>query len=169
MKTAHRPAPLDRFKMEELGDVKTAYLEARSRVEDRLEAPQKWSFEEGYFTLSNRTAVLGIENAPQAIAKLQQQLKQTGGYELKAIDKDRNNTIILKKDRQLANGNFRLHASREKIEILASDAAGFENGVQTLLKIMDDMIWQQEEMHNPSWTVAAVAIEGEANISKSSL
>ena len=169
MESAHRPAPLDRFKMEELGDVKTAYLEARSRIEDRLEAPQEWSFEEGYFTLSNRTAVIGMKNAPQAVAKLQQQLKQTGGYELKAIDKERNNTLVLRKDQQIANGDFRLHSSRQKIEILASDAAGFDHGVQTLLKIMDDKIWQQEEMHTPTWTIAAVAIEGKANISKSSL
>ncbi|WP_394337754.1 glycoside hydrolase family 20 zincin-like fold domain-containing protein [Flavilitoribacter nigricans] len=155
--------------MEELGDVKTAYLEARSRVEERLDAPQKWNLEEGYFVLNNRTGLRGLENAPGAIEKLQQQLKQTGGYELQAINKDRNNTIVFSKDSKLGAGNYRLHSSRENIEITAGDENGFQQAIQTLMKIMDDKIWQQEEMHNPTWTVAAVDITGSTAVSNSSL
>lgn len=169
MKTAHRPAELDRFKMEELGDVTAAFLEARSRVEDRLEPAEQWSFEDGYFTLSRQTRIQGMELAPEALTKLQEQLKQTGGYELQAIDKERNNTLLLQKDSKLAAGNFRLHCSPQKITLSAVDKTGFHNGIQTLMKIMDDKIWQQTEMHNPTWTVAAVDIQGKAGVSKSSL
>lgn len=169
MTSAHRPAELDRFKIEELGDVKTSFLDARSRVEERLETPQQWAFTDGYFTLSKQTRVRGLENAPDALAKLQQQLKQTGGYELSSIDKDRKNTLILQKDNQLSGGAYHLRCSPEKIEISAGDKNGFQQGIQTLMKIMDDKIWQEKEMHNPSWTIAAVDIQGASAVSKSSL
>lgn len=169
MAEAHRPAALDRFKMEPLGDVKAAYLEARNRINNRLKEPQKWNLSEGYFTLSNQTAVQGQELAPAALKLLEERLQQTGGYQLKRIDKDRKNTIVFKHAGQLAAGAYRLHCDEEQILIEASETSGFQNGVQTLLKIMDDLIWQDKEMHNPTWTIAAVDIEGQTDISKSSL
>lgn len=169
MAAAHEPATLDRFKMEPLGDVKSAYLEARKRVEDRLEAPSQWALLDGYFTLSRQTALRSAALASQAVSILQDRLLQTGGYQLKEIDEERNNTITFKKNNQLQGADFQLQIDPRKIVIEAAGDSGFQNGIQTLLKIMDDKIRQEKEMHNPTWVIAGVQIQGKTNVSNSKI
>ncbi|MCB0628555.1 MAG: sulfatase-like hydrolase/transferase [Saprospiraceae bacterium] len=158
MTSAHRPATLDRFMMEPLGDVPAAYLEARARAEKQLASGKEGSLQDGYFTIRPNTALLGSEMAPAAIARLQQQLKQTGGYQLKTGKKTETNALILQKNLKLPKAGYDLQISPERILLEAADAAGFEQGIQQLLQLMDEKIWQEKEMHQPTWMVASVEI-----------
>lgn len=158
MEEAHVPAPLDRFKIEELGDVKTSYLEARERAKKLSNV----ELGEGYFVLNNRTAVLGASLAPEALAALQRQLRQTGGYELRTLDGVReNNAVQLEKVANLPEDGYRLHVDPRGVRLEAGGQPGFQSGVNALLQLMDDLIWSEKEMHNPTWMVAALETTGE--------
>lgn len=160
MSSAHRPATLDRFMMEPLGDVPTAYLEARARAEQQLSGGSRGELQEGYFTIRPNTALMGAELAPSAVAQLQERLKQTGGYELKTKPekKETTNSLILQKNVNLSNGAFTFNSTPDHIQIEAADAAGFDKGIAKLLQLMDDKIWEDKEMHQPTWMVAAVSM-----------
>lgn len=158
MTSAHTPAELDRFKMESLGDVPTAYLEARARAETQLAAASKGELQDGYFTIRPNTPILGAKLAPKAVKQLQERLQQTGGYQLpmKGAQDKKGSAIILQKNGNLSEGAFTLQSNRHKILIQAADDSGFEKGVQQLLRLMDEKIWTDKEMHRPDWMVAAV-------------
>ncbi len=158
MEKEHTPAALDRFKIESLGDVKTSFLEARSRIDKLDPAPTKISLGDGYFLLSGRTGIIGSELAPKATSELQKRLQQTGGYQLKNTPNREKNVLLLKESNQIKGQNYKLECDSGKITILASSKSGFMNAIQTLLKLMDEKIWQDQEMHNPVWTIAALEI-----------
>jgi|GEM_PF-183992 len=160
MDSAHHPATLDRFKMEALGDVKEAYLQARKRTRERLGEDLTWSLQEGYFLISEQTKFAGAALAPEAVAVLQKQLQQTGGYKLRTREGEAANTLRFGRNTSLQQGAFRLSCDPEQILIEAKDQRGFQNGVQTLMQLMDDKIWEHKEMHRPNWMIAAVQIEG---------
>lgn len=159
MTTAHRPAELDRFKMEELGDVQTAYLQARQRAKKQLAGNKDGQVLEGYFVLTPGTALVGAEVAPAAAERLQKQLQQTGGYHLKTAAEGKPNALILKKEDSLPTAGFKLQSAKDQITIEAKDAAGFDKGIQLLLQLMDEKIWQDKTMYRPTWMIAAVAVE----------
>lgn len=160
MDDAHRPAALDRFKIETLGDVKTAYLEARSRAEVLQSSFKKFDFLEGYFNINNRTKIAGENNAPLASEILQNQLKQTGNYQLKEAKKEGKNIIYFKQQKDIATSGFHLSIQNEGITIEANSEDGFSNAVQVLFKLMDKKIWEEKVMHNPVWTIASLEIDG---------
>ena len=159
MKEEHQPATLDRFKMEVLGDVTTAYLEARERAEKMTPTPQQLSLHEGYFNLSRQTRIVSHSGAEKAIESLQTRLQKTGGYTLNPAQGRKKNILRMAMQQSWPESKYKLVSDPNQIIIQAGGEAGFTEGVSVLLKLMDDKIWQQKEMHNPVWTIAAVEIE----------
>ena len=155
----HRSPALDRFKMEILGDVKTAYLEARKRAKQISPSAHQFKLGEGYFSLSRRTSVAADNEGKGALQKLQERLMYTGGYNLRSAKEKKENVLLLRTIPNLPETKYRLSSAPHQIIIEASSEQGFSNGVSTLLQLMDESIWQSKEMHNPIWTIAAVQIE----------
>ena len=157
MKDARTEPHIDRFKIEQLGDVKSAYLKARDRA--GANSMHKLDIAEGYFTINQNTKLLTEPFSAAGVAILQQRLNATGGYLLESgvRDKDHHNFISIQRDRQLRSGQFKININRDSIEIDCGDEKGVYVAVQLLLDLMDPRIYEDFEMHNPSWMVACLS------------
>ena len=69
MVASHTEAHLDKFKMEALGDVKQAYLDARSRAQ-KLYTSGDLNLGDGYFILNGRTQVSDKSISPKGYRNL---------------------------------------------------------------------------------------------------
>ena len=150
--SATRSEPfIDRFKIEQLGDVKRAYITARERVDAQNISGLKLG--EGYFTLRKATKIDSDPEAALAVALLQNRLSTTGAYILAAADsEDQSNLIRLKKNK-VASGDFYIHISTDQIIIEADSDTGFMKGIDKLLDLMDESIRKDHQMHNPQWII----------------
>jgi arylsulfatase A-like enzyme len=158
MKSAHKEAHLDKFKMEALGDVKQAYLDAQTRAKV-LYKGNNFKLNEGYFILNGRTHILGMAHAPKAVAILEDKLEEAAGYKLIQGKDARRPLIELTPSALIPPGNYTLTISSKVIDIIASDDAGFEKAIKDLLQLFDNSIHSKIEMHNPTWTLASLEVE----------
>ncbi len=149
---------IDRFKIEQLGDVKEAYLLARNRAKSLTDL--EVNLQDGYFVINNRTKIAALPIAAQAVAVLQNRLQKTGGYLLASAkdQNDSNNQISFIKSNSHSPGQFKIDVNRESISLESNDSSGFSNAVNTLLSMMDESILEDFEMHNPTWTIAALTL-----------
>lgn len=156
MGDAHTEASIDRFKIEALGDVKQSYLEAKARAAQHFEKEENVEIGDDYFVLTRNTKVRGAENAPGALAILQEKLQQTGGYLLQPAKGNNPNILSFIKDPKMVGGAYSLKIGKQGIELRASDKHGFNTGIESIISLMDPKIHQEKEMHNPQWTLAVV-------------
>ena len=159
MKDSHVPAEIDRFKMEALGDVKDSYLEALKRAGEISESIPSLTSGNGYFEIRNSTKTRTVPECEKGFSILQERLKITGGYELKKVTDQKNNTLDFIIDEALERNAYSMTVSKDRIIISANSETGFESAVIDLIKLMDDKINMNHEMHNPAWTIASLSIE----------
>jgi arylsulfatase A-like enzyme len=167
MSQARTEPALDRFKIEALGDVKASYLEAVKRAQQLQPPPQQLQLGEGYFSLSSSTRVSNLQDAPEALAVLQNRLQKTGGYLLRAArEKDTTNLLAFVRSSSIPAQEYQLRITREQLTISAGGGQGFALAIQRLLQLMDPKIMVDKEMARPSWTIAALELVEAADQAK---
>lgn len=149
---------LDRFKIEALGDVKNAYLEARRRAE---EIPNvRVNLADGYFTLNRNVRIVSDSEASPAVALLQHRLNTTGAFILKAGQPGGQNNLIQFLHREDLPGAYRIEVGAQRVSIEANSDIGFMQAMDLFLRLMDESIRKEHEMHNPSWIIANLELMG---------
>ena len=157
MVSSHIEPELDKFKMEALGDVKNAFLEAQSRAKDLYET-EEFQLLDGYFILNGNTQISGKSIAPMSCSILENKLMKAGGYELKQSKSPKQSLIQLTQSKQLNKDEYSLTINPRMINIEASNPEGFTLAFNDILRLMDNNINSEIEMHRPSWTLAALKV-----------
>ncbi|NNF33171.1 MAG: arylsulfatase [Saprospiraceae bacterium] len=155
MKNARTEPVIDRFKMESLGDVKNAVIDARRRVASIEGFNIKGGQE--YFTIDRRSTFKVPKRYASTIEKLLSRLEITGGYKLNSEDQNASIEMVL--DETLSAERFILEINNNGIQIKSGGVTGFERSTDVLLSLMDPRIHKDFEMHNPAWTIAGGTIK----------
>jgi len=160
MRAARTEPSIDRFKMEQLGDVKIENVEARNRLAS-LDQSRVAILKDlkAHFRISKNTSLREAKNAERAIASLQALFENTGDYRLNSVPDNQKNQIRFIQDVNLAKQIFKMEITSDAIIIKAGSAAGFSNAVATLIGLIDEKITDDHIMHNPTWLVAAAELK----------
>jgi len=144
------------------------FLTAQNRINNStnviIPKPQKTLPGKGKFLLTKQTRYLSDTSLSQnAIAYLQNHLKQNAGYLLKRGSVSQSNTIRFHYDPKKIKKPeaYRLHIEKEQISINARDKAGFFYAVISLMQLMDPAIWggAGSGSKQKNWSVPSCAIE----------
>lgn len=140
------------------------FLIAENRINVIIPKPQKMLPGKGKFLLTNQTRYLSDTSLSQdAIAYLQNHLKQNAGYLLKRGSISQSNTIRFHYDPKNIKKSeaYRLYIEKEQISIKARDKAGFFYAVISLMQLMDPAIWRGAGLgaKQKNWSVPSCTIE----------
>jgi arylsulfatase A-like enzyme len=156
MKEARIEPSIDRFKMEVLGDVKESVIKARSRF-DALNGLKTQS-DESYHTINIRSTYYLPFGYSDVIENLQSRLEATGGYRIQPGD-ERSASIVCMIDESLTPDSYTMDIDENSILIQSSGKTGYKVAFNTLMELMDEKIFINFEMHNPSWVIAGGKIK----------
>jgi len=112
----------------------------------------------GEFVMAGSVAVSDVPDAADAVALLTERL--WAGARIR-VDHTDGAGIHFVEDESLATEAYRLDVAPGAVTIAASDAAGYQHGVATLLQLMGDDIWRAAAAAPRSVTIAACQIEDE--------
>lgn len=101
-----------------------------------LPMPQEVTFEEGYFTLSDKTTISFKGIDPTATEQLRSTLQTAWGLSLPVEDDDADIRLSIKADKFAPEG-YKLEVSDTKVSLQASTLDGLRHGLQTLLQLRD--------------------------------
>ncbi|PHS38912.1 MAG: hypothetical protein COB07_02535 [Sulfurovum sp.] len=140
------------------------FLSAGKNIHVIIPKPQKVLSGNGTFLMTKQTRYLSDTSLAQnAIAYLQNHLKQNAGYLLKRGSDSKVNTIHFHYDPKKIKKSeaYRLHIEKNKISIKARDKAGFFYAVVSLMQLMDPAIWGQKGSgrKQKNWTIPSCTIE----------
>ena len=154
MMEARTEPQIDRFKIENLGDIKQVHQQARVRAQAVSTYPL--NLRDGYFTINRNTKLVLEPLGSNAVAILQERLLSTGGYLLQGVSSNKvsKNFIWIQKNNDLRQGKFQLDVTGVAIHLQCADQQGAMLGIQLLLDLMDEKINRDFEMHNPSWVIS---------------
>ncbi len=116
----------------------------------------------GQFTFDSNTQIyVPAECGSEAIcilAQFAEQFNQVTGIELKAVEQECNNAIVVKLDTTLAQEGYQLNISKEKIEIAASTPNGVRFALQTVKQLLPAAIYGTEVVAGETWAVPCAVI-----------
>lgn len=139
-------------------------LSAGKSVNVIIPKPQKVLSGSGTFLLTKQTTYLSDTSlSKNAIAYLQNHLKQNSGYLLQKGKASKTDTIRFDYDpKKIKKAEaYRLHIEKNKISIKAGDKAGFFYAVVSLMQLMDPAIWGESGLDRvkKSWSIPSCTIE----------
>ncbi len=124
--------------------------------------PNSLEQKSGQFTFDNNTQIYvpaecGLESIG-VLTQFVEQFKQVSGIELKAVEQECNNAIVVKLDTTLAQEGYQLNISKEKIVIAASTPNGVRFALQTVKQLLPTAIYGTEAVAGETWTVPCAVI-----------
>jgi len=120
--------------------------------------PRLYTGAAGEFVMAGSVAVSHVPDAVDAVALLTERL--WAGARIR-VDNADGGGIRFVEDASLDAEAYRLEVAPLAVTIAASDAAGFQHGVATLLQLMDDDIWRSASAAPRTVTIAACQVEDE--------
>lgn len=122
-----------------------------------IPSPKSVEWGNGTYTLHSKTSIgYGSPSLKAAASYLQKLLGRPTGYAMPV--KAGRATISLSLERGGMAGSYRLHVSRQGIDIVGADYNGVVNGIATLRQLLPDDIDLKGKVPARSWTVPYVSI-----------
>lgn len=125
--------------------------------------PQKTELTNGVFKITPGTTVSTPEIFRERAKQLKWYLEPALGFDLAVVSKpEKNNCIVLKQDKNLANlGNeaYRLEISTDIITLAASHEKGIFWGIQTLRQLLPYQVLREAPVKGIKWEIPCLRIE----------
>ncbi len=124
--------------------------------------PNSLEAKSGQFAFDNNTQIYVAtecgEETQKVLAQFAEQFNRVSGIELKTIEQEGNNAIIVKRDTSLAQEGYRLNIEKKKIEIEASTPNGVRFALQTVKQLLPAAIYGDSLVADATWEVPCALI-----------
>lgn len=122
--------------------------------------PRQSVFDGGSFVF-DRTTVIGVENAKQAVMAKEAAVRfgRVAGFVPKVVIRERRADILFRTDMRLPSEHYKLRVVPSCILLEASDEKGFFYAIQTLRFLLPTEINGRRQIAGVRWSVPGVAIQ----------
>ncbi len=124
--------------------------------------PQKIQAQLGFFTVDNKTLIVGNSSVQEVVELLNTQLNNAGGWSKKIqtnSSKKINNSIQFIQDESIAEEGYRLEITPKQVVISSKTPKGAFYGVQSLLQLLPTEIFKDAKTEGIKWTIPCCKIE----------
>jgi hexosaminidase len=128
--------------------------------------PASLTAQEGRFEVKS-TARIAAGGGERAVAiYLQEHLRPATGFDFDLVRQARDGDIVLKLDKQISHPEgYELTVSGKRIEIRAQKPNGLFYGVQSLLQLFPNQIYQKAKVNGLEWSLPGVTIKDQPRFS----
>jgi hexosaminidase len=124
--------------------------------------PQKIEAQLGFFTVDNKTLIVGNLSVQEVVELLNTQLNNAGGWSKKIqtnSSQKLNNSIQFMQDESIAEEGYKLEITPKQVVISSKTPKGAFYGVQTLLQLLPTEIFKDAKIEGIKWTIPCCKIE----------
>ncbi len=129
---------------------------------DLIPYPNSIEQKSGQFTFNNNTQIFVAPECGEEIngvlVQFAEQFNKIAGIELKAVEQECDNAIVVKLDTTLAAEAYKLNIGKEKIEIAASTPNGVRFALTTIKQLLPAAIYGEVAATDETWAVPCAVI-----------